>query len=426
VGFKFLHLADVHLDTPFQAKTREMRMFLREAIRQAFQRAVDLALFERVHAVLIAGDLFDNQTLSFATEKFIIEQMRRLHQAKVTVFYAPGNHDTGGVMYRRSLIEWPDNVKVFNAKQPETCPVYDSDGQLMALITGAGHESPRERDNIIKNFPYAQDTSIPHIGLAHVWVTGAKGEGEHDRYAPCTLEDLRKKGYTYWALGHIHTRAHLSEQPLVVYPGNLVGRHYNEEGLKGAYIVEIWDTRQLKATFYPLAPVCWATFMVGNLFQARTFADLQEHVYRTVAQQIEAQGYADGPYETIARILLYGPCFLYNQLCSQGGIQSEENIQVLEEYLSNALGFRYVEVVTDGVTRPVVPADYRRQPHVLGVALDMLDKARVDPQILLKLKPEVLAGCPGGDINDILAYLQELLDGLDYEVAARLLEGEWT
>lgn len=426
VGFKFLHLADVHLDTPFQTRTKDMRMFLRQAVRQAFQKAVDLAISEKVHALLIAGDLFDNQTLSFATERFMIEQMKRLYEAQIPVFYAPGNHDPAGVMYRRSLIEWPDNVKVFNTRQPETCPVYDRQGQIVAWITGAGHESPREKDNIIKDFPRIQGNDIPHIGLAHVWVTGARGEGEHDRYAPCTLEDMMDKGYTYWALGHIHTRSHLTEHPLVVYPGNLVGRHHGEEGLKGVYLVEIEDTRRVKAEFYPVAPVCWVTFKVDNLSQARTLAELQEHVYRAVVQQLEEKEQIGGSHDLIARVLLEGPCPLYNQLRLQGiqGNVQEENIQVLEEYLCNALGFKYIEVVPDGLVRPVVPEAYRGQPHVLGVALDILEEARTDPQVLLKLKPDILAGCSMRDTGDVIAYLQELLEELDYEITARLLEEE--
>lgn len=90
MGFRFLHLADVHLDTPFQSKDKQLRIYLRESIRKAFQKAVDIALSQRVNAVLIAGDLFDNETLSFATERFILEQMARLKDGKVMVFYAPG------------------------------------------------------------------------------------------------------------------------------------------------------------------------------------------------------------------------------------------------------------------------------------------------------------------------------------------------
>ena len=421
---RFLHLADVHLDTPFQMRTKDMRMFLRQAIREAFQKAIDLAISEKVHAVLIAGDLFDNQTLSFATEKFMVEQMKRLYEAKIPVFYAPGNHDPAGVMYRRSLIEWPGNVKVFSFKKPETCPIYDEEGQLVAWITGAGHESPHERDNIIKDFPRALDTAVPHIGLVHVWVTGARGEGQHDRYAPCTLEDMMDKGYTYWALGHIHSRVHLAEKPLVIYSGNLVGRHHGEEGPKGACLVEIDGPGEVKAKFYPVAPVRWATFKVDNLSQATTLSQLQQHVYKALVEQLESQDQFGEARNIIARVVLEGPCPLYSQLCFQRAqaYHQEENIQILEEYLYEALGFRYVEVLPDGLTRPVVPQSYRGQPHVLGVALDIIEKARMDPQILLKLKPDILAGCPTGDIDGIIAYLNELLEGLDYEVATRMME----
>jgi len=424
VRAKFLHLADVHLDTPFQIRTKDMRMFLRQAIREAFQRAVDLAISHKVHAVLIAGDLFDNETLSFATEKFMVEQMKRLYEAQIPVFYAPGNHDPVGVMYRRSLIEWPDNVKVFNAKKPETCPIHDREGQLVAWITGAGHESPREKDNIVKDFPHARDNAIPHIGLAHVWVTGASGEGQHDRYAPCTLEDVVDKGYTYWALGHIHSRVHLVEKPLVIYPGNLVGRHHGEEGSKGAYLVEIDGPGEVKAKFYPVAPVRWITFKVDNLSQATNLSQLQQRMYEALIQQLESQEQVEETQNIIARVVLEGPCPLYSQLCFHRAQEyhQEENIQILEEYLYDSLGFRYVEVVTDGLTRPVVPQSYKGQPHVLGTALDIIEEARKDPQVLLKLKPDILAGCPAGNTDDIIAYLNELLEGLDYEVAIRMME----
>ncbi|MDD4146623.1 MAG: metallophosphoesterase, partial [Clostridia bacterium] len=72
---RFLHLADVHLDTVFQNRDRQRRALLREAVREAFRAGVDLALSSGCHAFLIGGDLFDNQTLSFTTEKFLLTEM---------------------------------------------------------------------------------------------------------------------------------------------------------------------------------------------------------------------------------------------------------------------------------------------------------------------------------------------------------------
>src|SRR5699024_2062609 len=47
------------------------------------------------------------------------------------------------------------------------------------------------------------------------------------------------KDYDYWALGHIHKRQELHESPPVIYPGNIQGRHRNELGTKGCYLVEL-------------------------------------------------------------------------------------------------------------------------------------------------------------------------------------------
>ncbi len=111
-----------------------------------------------------------------------------------------------------------------------------------------------------------------------------------------------------------------------------------------------------------------------------------------------------------------GPSPLYNEL------RDEDNIGDLEEYLLVSLGFRYVEVITEEVTRPVIPDKYKGQPHILGAALDILEKAKVEDDVLMNLKPERLAGCTARDSGEILSYLRDLLEGMEYDVAARLLE----
>ena len=67
--FRFLHLADVHLDTRFLGWSGALRELLKESQLRAFKRAVDTALTEKIDSVLIAGDLFDNERLSLATER---------------------------------------------------------------------------------------------------------------------------------------------------------------------------------------------------------------------------------------------------------------------------------------------------------------------------------------------------------------------
>src|SRR5262245_29643639 len=117
---RVLHLADVHLDTPFAGRSDGVRDRLREASREALSRAVSCAVAERVHAVLLAGDVFDGDRLSFRTERFLLDEMTRLHQAGIPVVYATGNHDPGRDAYRTRPLIWPPNVEVVGDGAPRT------------------------------------------------------------------------------------------------------------------------------------------------------------------------------------------------------------------------------------------------------------------------------------------------------------------
>ena len=77
------------------------------------------------------------------------------------------------------------------------------------------------------------------------------------RYAPCKIADLCQKQYEYWALGHIHTRAVRHEDPLIVYPGNIQGRHIRETGAKGCMLISVDDSGTATPEFVPLDVLRW-------------------------------------------------------------------------------------------------------------------------------------------------------------------------
>jgi exonuclease SbcD len=413
---KFLHMADVHLDTVFQNRDPKMRASLREAGREAFRAAVDLALSSGCHALLIGGDLFDNQTLSFMTEKFLLTEMQRLAQGEVQVFYATGNHDPSRSKYRVKQIRWPDNVHVFAHRTPESYPLFNSEGQTIAMIVGAGHEDARENENLASFFPQVQNCDVPSIALLHALVTGSSGEVEHERYAPCTLLDLKEKGYIYWALGHVHKRGILSENPYVVYPGNLMGRNPRENGTKGAYLVEIDNDSQVKIDFYPLAPLSWYELTINNLTEADNLEKLEQLIVSTVKEQLENKIKGE---KVFLRLKLIGPCPLYRELADA------ENLAILAENLTAFLSLEYLELNEEGLLPPLRLDGYRHEPHVLSELLNLLTLLASDETKLLQLAPEELAGCPKKvEPSEKIAYLHTLLQGLDYEAVARLVEVE--
>lgn len=416
MAFRFIHMADVHLDTPFKSRDFSLQRFLRESIRQAFKLAIDLALEKDVHGVLVAGDLFDCDTLSFATEKFLLQQVERLKDAGIGFFYSPGNHDSWNSMYRLHRTSWPSNVHIFNSHEPERYVVRDREGKEVGIIIGAGYEEKKEMRNLSKDFPQKNNIT-PTVGLIHTNLTSAEGASSHERYAPCSQEDLIKKGYDYWALGHVHRRQEIIDgASAIVYPGNILGRNPGEDGQKGVYYVEISPDGGVKTQFYPVAPLCWLTLNVENLSDAGDLHSLENAIEGEVEKQLKERG---SSLKLLLRIQLRGPC----PLC--GELLKEENIENLTENLKASLKVEYLELVPEGLVRPVNPDHFRNEAHVLGTALEIFHRAMEDDELLLRLAPEPLAGLkPGASRDEKVLYLKGLMEGLDYEAAALMTRGD--
>jgi hypothetical protein len=119
------------------------------------------------------------------------------------------------------------------------------------------------------------------------------------------------------------------------------------------------------------------------------------------------------------RIILSGPTVLFKEL------QKEENIFSLEDELKYSLNMDFIEVKTEGIVKPVNPDAYKREVHVLGTALTYMDEIKSNREMFLKVIPERLAGLPlNASDDERLEYMTRLLDGLDYELCARLLGGD--
>jgi len=411
VAFKFIHMADVHFDTPFESRDSEKRSMLRQGIREAFERAVDIAINNKVDCVLIAGDLFDNDMLSFATEGFIVRQMERLKESDIEVFYATGNHDPGGAAYKARRIKWPSNVHVFMEARPQLITVKNKLGENIGVVVACGHEGTREGRNLAESFP-EREGELPWVGLLHTDVSGCV-KGDEDRYAPCTLKDLQSKCYSYWALGHIHKRQVLCEEPAIIYSGNLMGRNPKEWGLKGIYLVEIENNRVIKE-FIPVADVLWSLINVDDIKDSKSFEELKSCIKSSVLKDDDSS-YGQ---RRLIRILLQGPTPLYDDL------QSRENIEELERTLEQELNVDGIEIKTEEIEPCAYPADYRGEAHVLGEALLMLEELEEKPEELLRMmEGKLVMDNPKWKDEDRLNYLKELLKGMDVEITSRLAGG---
>ncbi len=320
---KFLHAADIHLDSPLaglQARAEAPAEELRHCTRQAFAAMVDLAIAEDVAFVVIAGDLYDGDWKDFSTGLFFAAQMQRLGRP---CFLLRGNHDAQSLITRR--LKRPANVHEFRTGRPETVVLRD----LGVALHGQSFSERTVAEDLAAAYPDPLP-GLLNIGVLH---TSADDPGEHATYAPCTPERLRAKGYDYWALGHIHQRRELHRgQPWIVFPGNLQGRHAKETGPKGCTLVTVEHGAIARVEHRSVDVLRWAALEVDVTGAGETA------LLDRISEAVRAALVAAEDRPLLARLTLTGETPLHAALpdraeellahCAQCGIEAGGRIWI--------------------------------------------------------------------------------------------------
>jgi exonuclease SbcD len=249
---RFLHAADLHLDSPLKGLARYEGApvdAMQRALRGAVENMVRVAIERNVSLVVIAGDVYDGDCRDFNTPLFFSGQMQQLAAANIPVVLISGNHDAANKMTKS--LRLPANCRVLSPEAAETV-LFDD---LGVAVHGQSFARGDISDNLAAGYP-ATKKGLYNIGLLHTCATGT-GEGKHEKYAPCSLDDLRRKQYEYWALGHVHKRETLIKDPHIVFPGNIQGRDIGETGAKGCYLVEVDNAHNTTTEFVPLDVMRW-------------------------------------------------------------------------------------------------------------------------------------------------------------------------
>ena len=393
--FRFLHAADIHLDSPLiglsdvEGRVAER---IRTAPRTAFELLAEQAIKEEVNFLVIAGDLYDGTWRDYKTGLFFAEQMGRLNQARIPVFLLHGNHDAQSQITKPLVL--PDNVKVFGIRRAKTFQIEE----LNVALHGQSFRQAAVTDNLVPGYPSPID-GVFNIGVLH---TALDGMGEHANYAPCSLAELVAKGYDYWALGHVHQGQVLHEQPHVVFPGNLQGRHVRETGPKGAYLVTVETGEVADLAALEMDVVRWSVLDV-DVTPVGNIDDVVDLIRRAVVQGAEE---TDGRL-LACRILLQGCTELHSRLVTD----AEE---LTAEARSVALGLgeeiAWVEQVAVRTTPMADAATLVARKDTLGDLQRMLRDAGADKKLLTQLQ---------GDIGKLVRRLpHDLTESVKDEVLA--------
>ena len=249
--FRFLQFSDVHLDSPLfssrlalppekrEQRRREIKALIPEACRLARERGVD--------AVLIPGDLWDDEAVSGDTVNMLIEHFRSI--APIPVYIAPGNHDfySPGSKYDaaflrgRGLPSWPGNVHIFS--EGEFRSVIHSYRPDVAITGLAFRRNVRTHERLL-----APKIPRPNTPLTILLFHGSRLGWERFESrtkmitAPFSEEELLAQGFSYAAIGHYHSYSDIRDGSGAIrgaYAGCPAGQALDETGEKFVLVGEV-------------------------------------------------------------------------------------------------------------------------------------------------------------------------------------------
>ena len=373
-NMKFIHCADVHLDTPLQglaeypgAPVNEIR----SATRRAFEKVIDAALAAQVDFIIIAGDLYDVGLKSFESALFFNKQMSRLKDAGIDVYLIYGNHDAASKLIKQ--LRPPANVRVFKSSGPHTL-INDA---LQVAIHGQSFATPEITEDLAASYPDAVPNFF-NIGVLH---TNLSGISEHANYAPCSLETLENKGYQYWALGHVHNRQVLCTDPYIVYPGNIQGRHGKEQGEKSCELVTVSDAGAISLQTISTSVVPWIEIDVdvSACQSADDFYDILRSRFRSLV--------SDGSERVTAlRARITGTSEAHAELNRDPDEVRNETMSLASE---SGSGMLWVERVTVATQPRMDRAALLKRDDPLGEVARIVTEIRKHPAQLAEWNPVV-------------------------------------
>ncbi len=219
---RIIHTSDIHLDSPMTTRLTHTEATARKReISAGFRRIIDTAT-AGYDAVIIAGDLFDNERVSIKTLDAVIGAIEAADN--VTFFYLPGNHE------KERLIE-------SGLRLPKNLNIFENDWTYFKLgdITLAGRS--------IISADMFKTISLEKDGTNIVVLHGELA-AYGDSISKIGISDIEGLPIDYLALGHYHTytKKAIGARTLAAYCGTPEGRGFDEIGEKGYISIEISES----------------------------------------------------------------------------------------------------------------------------------------------------------------------------------------
>ena len=400
-GITFIHAADLHLDSPFQNTSGFNSIWidrLKESTWDALGKLISIAISEKVDFVILAGDIFDQESYSVKTQLRFVKELRKLADKEIHTYIVHGNHDfvKNNVLALSSIEKLVSTigayVHIFSAEKIQAYSFYKN-GKEVAKLYGRSYWQRHVYENLaseyvkdieakrLEELPQGSQHDPQHNSLHNskniAVLHGLIGSNvHHSAYAPASLEELKSSRFGYWALGHVHQRRIINtRRPVIAYPGNTQGRHVGELGERGCYLVS-WDEEDIKMEFRSLEAVRWEEYCID-------LANLEEASSQSIAQLLtELEQQLQAFHSTLAKpvivkLVLTGNTQLYYEL------RDQNILDYIKDELSS-INVYICEIINN--TLPVVDIEkLRQQQTLLGQFLSIIHKARFDENLKAEL-----------------------------------------
>ena len=271
---KIIHCADVHLDSPLTSNLDRQRAAERNnELLGTFSDMADYAVREGVHAIIIAGDLFDRNRVSPSVKNIVYGVMSA--HPELIFFYLRGNHDTEDAGNQPQNL--PANLKMFGSDWTSYVLWSGLSGDRKITVTGAEFQKDHPLDySELMTDPESINLVVLHGQLSEY--------GSWSRPEDIDIQKLEGRNIDYLALGHIHQyrTGKLAPRGKYCYPGCLEGRGFDEKGDHGFVLLDV-DVRtgQIEDTFVPFAKRRLYELNV-DITGCMTTADMMERMWEAL------------------------------------------------------------------------------------------------------------------------------------------------
>ena len=239
---KFVHIADMHFDSPFVNLSEKdiMGDLRRLEQRKVFKKIIEYIKENNIKYFFISGDLYEHKYIKQSTIEYINKLFEEIPETNI--YIAPGNHDPYTKNSYYNKYNWSKNVKIFGPKV-EKIETQDVN------IYGYGFDDFYCSDSGVENIEIEQ-TEKPNILIIHGNIDGSTIENM--QYNSMSKKMLEEKGFDYVALGHIHKKDYNTEEnQKIVYPGSTISLGFDELGEHGMIVGDV-EKNKLEIQFVKL------------------------------------------------------------------------------------------------------------------------------------------------------------------------------